>query len=70
MRAISAIGPVHSQLSKYPPEALESLCHTVRGDALDARRAAAPRARPRVAAGVARAWCGLAALLICVCLDK
>ena len=46
MRALGAVGPVFLQLGRYPPEALEPLCHSVQGDALDARRAAAPRAPP------------------------
>ena len=54
MRALGVVGLVKSQLQRYPVEALESICHSVRGDELDARRA--PHA-PHPAAGVAVAWC-------------
>ena len=57
MRAMGVIGSLGSQLGRYPPEALESLCHSVRGDALDARRARRPLARARVSL---LAWPGLA----------
>ena len=44
MRAMGVVGLVQSQLQRYPVEALETLCHAVRGDELDARRAPhAPR---------------------------
>ena len=49
---------LQSQLNRYPPEALESLCHSVRGDELDARRAAALLPpRPNPASGLAPTGC-------------
>ena len=44
LRAVGAAGVLLTQLNRYPAEALESLCHTVRGDELDARRATLPPA--------------------------
>ena len=46
LRALGAFGLALSQVRRYSPEALESLCHTVRGDELDARRAPMPPPPP------------------------
>ena len=53
MRALAAVGRLYLQLRRYPAEALESLCHSVRADELDGRRAPL---LPRSNTGLAVAW--------------